>query len=453
MITRYLNDLFKDMCSYNYINKMNSVKMRNHKDGIQLNDAVKYRFLYSKKDMTKERAISLINYKKNSDFKRQSIESKENNIPIDAYSNVFNKISKFFNSFNKNNSQIRGISIDGVYNNDHYMNEMLNMGFFDLLEGIPIDIQSFGKENKNNEIRCAISYIKKHINVFKNNIIIADRAYFSYDFLNFLIKNDIKFIIRAKWDAKSLDSSVRLKCNAKNYDSILNVRKNAKIVKYTNTIQKKIFASNTKKNIKTYNIQIKNNCTIVTNLLDEKTYTDDKILELYKSRWNIEVFFKYIKSNYKFQHMKEKSNVNCQKMYICELIITYIAKLIEKYYIDKHQIDKKQKDVSYKINYSNLINGIFDSIIWEVLDGTLTNEQLDKFCKSYIKIIQNKTNRSFPRTSKTPFSKWYVKGYSNLTQYVKVIEAILNNKVNELNKNLKIIAKSIVSINNKKVNE
>jgi hypothetical protein len=431
---------------------MNPVKMRNRKKGIQLKDSIKFRLLYSKNDMTKERIVSMLNNRNNSNFARQSIESKENNIPIDAYSNVFNKISKFFNSFNNIDSQIRRISIDGVYNNDIHMNEILNMGFFDSLTGIPIDLQSFGKENKNNEIRCAVSYIKKHIKVFKNNIIVADRAYFSYDFLNFLIKNDIKFIIRAKWDAKNLDSSVKLNRNAKNYNDILNVRKNTKTIKYTNTTQKKIYASNTKKEIKTYTIQIKNNCTLVTNLLDEETYTDDKILEFYKSRWDIEVFFKYIKSNYKFQHMKEKSKINCQKMYICELIITYIAKLIEKYYMDKHPIDKKLQNVSYKINYSNLINGIFDSIIWEMLDGTLTDELLDKFCKSYIKISQNKTNRSFPRTSKTPFSKWYIKGYSNLTKYMKVIEAILNNKVNELNKNLKTIAKNIISINSKKVN-
>lgn len=452
MITNYLNNLFNDMCDYDYINKMNSIRMRNHKNGIQLNDAIKYRFLYSKKDMTKEGATSLINYKKNSKFTRQAIESKEDNIPICAYSNVFSNISKFFNSFNKNDNQTKRTSIDGVYNNDPRMNEILNMGFFDLLEGVPIDIQSFGKENKNNEIRCAVSYIKKHINVFKNNIIIADRAYFSYDFLNFLISNDIKFIIRAKWDAKNLDSSVKLNRNAKTYDNILNVRKNAKVIKYTNTVQKKIYTSNTKKKIKTYTIQVKNDCTLVTNLLDGKTYTDAKILEFYKSRWDIEVFFKYIKRNYKFQHMKEKSKERCQKMYICELIITYIAKLIEKYYFDKHEVDKKLQNVSYKINYSNLINGIFDSIIWEMLDGTLNDELLDKFCESYIKIIQNKTNRSFPRTSKTPFSKWYVKGYSNLTKYMTVIEAILNDNVNELNKNLKTIAKNIVSINNKKVN-
>lgn len=52
------------------------------------------------------------------------------------------------------------------------------------------------------------------------------------------------------------------------------------------------------------------------------------------------------------------------------------------------------------------------------------------------------------RNSKTPFTKWYIKGYSNLTKYAK-IDAIINDTVNKLNKNLKSIAKNIISINGK----
>ena len=137
-------------------------------------------------------------------------------------------------------------------------------------------------------------------------------------------------------------------------------------------------------------------------------------------------------------------------MYLCELIITYIAKLIEKYYIDKHKIILSKKDTVYKINKSNLINGIFDVLLFEIFDKTLTKQTLDDFCKSYIKITQNKVNRHFPRTSKTPFTKWYVKGYSNQTKYLSIIDAIINNKVNELNKNLKTIAKLIISIDGTK---
>lgn len=66
--------------------------------------------------------------------------------------------------------------------------------------------------------------------------------------------------------------------------------------------------------------------------------------------------------------------------------------------------------------------------------------------KTSIHIIKNETGRSFPRHSKTPFTKWYVKGYSVATQMKKIIDAIINKKINTLNKNLKVIANRIISI-------
>ena len=140
-------------------------------------------------------------------------------------------------------------------------------------------------------------------------------------------------------------------------------------------------------------------------------------------------------------------------MCICEHIITYIAKFVEKYYTSKHLIKKKKKsNVYYKINKSNLIDGIFDSLLYKILNNQLTSKLLKKFCRSYIKINQNKKNRSFPRTSKTPFSKWHIKGYSNIIKYMRIIDAITNNTIDNLNKNLKMIAKRIISINNKTYN-
>ena len=47
-------------------------------------------------------------------------------------------------------------------------------------------------------------------------------------------------------------------------------------------------------------------------------------------RWDIEVFFKYIKNNFKFQHLNEKDqHDNYSKLYLAELIITHLAKIIQ----------------------------------------------------------------------------------------------------------------------------
>lgn len=78
------------------------------------------------------------------------------------------------------------------------MSDCLNLGLYDITNDLPIDIKCYGNKNKNKEVFVATDYIKNNINKFKDAIIVVDRAYFSYDFMDFLIKNNLKFIIRAK---------------------------------------------------------------------------------------------------------------------------------------------------------------------------------------------------------------------------------------------------------------
>ena len=441
-------DIFQSECNYVNINKNSKVKLRNRTDGIQLKDLFYYRFMYSKKDTTKESIISQINFNNNTNFTRQAYESKENNIPVSVYANIYNKICCYYNCYCNNENNFKLVAIDGTYNNNNKMKEVLNMGYYNITDEIPINIVSDGHRNKNQEVKLSTKFIKKNINLFKNKIIVADRAYFTYDHLDFLNKNNLKFIIRIKGEGDKLNKSNILKTNTPDYTKIMDLRNNTRVIKYNNILEKTIYASNSKKTNRTHKIEIKNNCNIITNLLDEVNYADEKIMELYKSRWDIEVFFKYIKYNFKFQHIKENQYKKFQKMYLCELIITYIAKIIEKDYMKKNNIITSKRNTK-KINKSNLIKGIFNVIIYNILDNKLSCNEFNKFTKSYIKINSNIKDRSFPRTSKTPFTKWYIKGYSNQTKYMKIIDAIINKSVNSLNKNLKTIAKLIISIDGK----
>lgn len=84
-------------------------------------------------------------------------------------------------------------------------------------------------------------------------------------------------------------------------------------------------------------------------------------------------------------------SINLLKGYTCEMILTYIVKLIEKYYINKYKNNKKD----IKINRSNLTKGVFEYLIYDILNDIIDDIKLDHFCKSYIKIINNKSNR-FP---------------------------------------------------------
>ena len=87
----------------------------------------------------------------------------------------------------------------------------------------------------------------------------------------------------------------------------------------------------------------------------------------------------------------------------------------------------------------------------KIIHGNLKKDKLDTYCKTYIKIIKNEIGRSFPRTAKTPFCKWYVKGYSIVSQMSKLLSAVLSGDIDKLNKNLKLIAKRITSVDGKNI--
>lgn len=126
-----------------------------------------------------------------------------------------------------------------------------------------------------------------------------------------MLDNNISFIIRCKGNANYLTNK---KCS-KN-DLVNEIKNKVKIHKFSDTIQKTVFlrAKNGNPTNK-YVIEINNDCNIVTNLT---TFNVDEILNAYKSRWDIETYFKYIKTNFKIQHTKEKSkkDINIKKIYL-----------------------------------------------------------------------------------------------------------------------------------------
>jgi hypothetical protein len=440
-----LNNVFRYICSYNNINK-DKKNIRNFKNGIKLCDAIFYKFLYTDKYTTKDSITSKINLANNNTFSRQAYNNKENNIPLNMYSQLFEHLVAFINKhFKLNKLDEIIIAVDGTNTNDNEHNIILNMGYYDVTNDLPIDITFNGAENRNKEVQCFKEYILANKEKFNNSIVVCDRLYFTYDLLSFLNDNKIKFITRIKGEGIYLDKKEPKKTD-KNYQLIKKLKKEVKIYRYDNIITKVSYDTTNKRTKKFHKICFNNECALVTNLIGEDKYTKDDILNIYRSRWTIETFFKFLKKNFKCQHQIEKFNEETyQKMYYCELIISLICEIIIKLFMTTF---KKIYDSKYKVsvNKSNIIKGIYDTLIYDLLKGELTKDKLELFIKSYIKVTINEKNRTFPRISKTPFSKWYIKAYSNDNKLTTIIRAHKEGKINELNKNLKMLYNRIISI-------
>lgn len=467
-----LKNIFNKYLCYDEVNKFSDKMLRNNKNGIDIKDIVIYRLKYTNISNTKQEIVSQINCLNTKNISRQAYDKKDNNIPIKFYINILNEINMisnntFYNNISSNNIQTENLqyndsliedlkmySVDGIYGNDKNRNTVLNLGLYDNINDIPIDIKFCGTENRNKEVKVFIEYIKENMHIFKNCIIVADRLYFNYSLLNFLNENKLKYIIRVKGSGSNLEKNAIINKHLKNFDQINSIKNNVRLVKFKDTINKTIYNGRSKKRaINKKSIEVRNDCILVTNLPINEKYTDEKILENYRSRWSIEVFFKLIKNNFKFQNMNEKNIDQYKKMHICELIMIHIANILETYFWKtkkkKYTINKKNKkkvQCTCKINKSNLIRGINDSFLYDLIYSKINKCKVNNFINNYIVIIKNEINRSFPRNSKTPFTKWYIKGYSELTKYSKIINSIKNGTIDQLNKNLKMIANKIVSI-------
>jgi hypothetical protein len=196
-----INNIISRIFDIKSINKYSTKKLRYKTDGISLIDAVYYRFACSQNEVTKQSIASDINLKSNTSFSRQAFEKKESSIPVKTYQLFIflsKKFVKLYNTFTNATKINRIVGVDGTnnLNKDHQI--YLNMGIYDISNGIPIDISFFGHENRNKEVSAFIDIIKADKKKFKKTIFVCDRLYFNYELLYFLCSNNFKFIIRSK---------------------------------------------------------------------------------------------------------------------------------------------------------------------------------------------------------------------------------------------------------------
>ena len=293
-----LNNIFGNIINYNSINK-DKIYILNQ--GYERSGRVKNKFYAG------------------TSFTRRAFDSKNKNIILSTFIKLHSEILKLANNIFKNpeNEKIL-LAVDGTNNRNNNHQVMLNMGYFDITNDIHVFIDIHGAENRNKEVSTLMDTIKKHPDRFQNVILIGDRGYFTYKLMTFLIEHKIGFVIRARGIAAKLDLSNKLAKNTPDYETIKKLRESVRVIKYIKAIDKNVYASNGK-NIKArkHLVKLNNDCVLITNLTDKAEFPKEKIMEIYRSRWDIETFFGFIKNNCKFQNMPIDYNYDIyQKMCI-----------------------------------------------------------------------------------------------------------------------------------------
>jgi hypothetical protein len=451
--SKQLNNIFKDVNKSisDLIFKTNKKYSRNNK--LTFNDAVLYLFNYCFINKTKLNIVSNLNFNNDIQVHPSNYQKKEAKIPLSFYEDLFNNIQSLFyqkysiNDLNKN----RVVSVDGTYNNTNLKNNgsletSLNMGYYDFTNAIPVNIKFKGFEKKNREIKSFIDDIEKKKISTNNVIFVFDRAYDSYDLFNYMDRNNYKYVCRIKKSCLYLDKDK----NKDKIDKKKNKIENEK-VRFILSDHKYSLTVKTKKN-KQSTIEKICKCYLITNL-NTNEYNDEKIKKIYLNRWSVESFFKLLKSNYRFSNLNNHSGVNTETQYHKQnfiiLIQYYIVRIIDIIYttnmndLNNHELKKKNKHkYVIKHNNKNMILGI-ETILKQIIDGCINSDNLYKYSTYYIKKINIQIEVYKPRICKNPSYKWYLKSYAEYYKYNVVIEAIINNKVDDLNKNLKLLASEI----------
>jgi len=473
-VTNKLNNIFFNLETKIRKDVEKSLNIKTIKRDIDFINILLYKFKYSSLNTTKESIVNSYNYNNNTKFSQQSFEKKERKIPIHFYNKLFYDVCSLYKSLaNIDSKKPILFSSDGTFNNINSLNKKdnletaLNMGFYDITNDIPLDLNIEGIKNKNNELKLLKKYLDSS-NIPLNSILILDRAYCSYEFIDFLVKTNYKFIIRFRNNCKNFDKiknvndvrilkyvdEVKNTVPYNKYKSYINKKKETLIKKNKNKKQQKIeILDDSKYNtvFKNASITMNYEYTLVTNL-NVNDYKDEKIKDLYKQRWNIEIFFKLLKYNFKFEHLiehnKNEDYEQYKKLYLVNLTIIYLSKIIEKTYFNNNNIKKDFKEYKnnkvieyvYRPNRSNIIKGIYDILVC-LFNSKFTQENLINFCDCHVKYKYIKLGEHKERKLKMPFLKWYVKGHSNRSLMYKFIEVLIFNNIEILNKNTKVLYK------------
>ena len=157
---------------------------------------------------TKQKTTNDFNMDNNNEISRISFYDKENKISLSIYTKLCTEIRNLYIELVNNPTLI--ILGDGTYTNTNVQNKKgvletsLNLGLFDATNDVPYALTFEGEEKKNNELGCFKSYILKN-NIDKNVIFVLDRAYCSYEFIDFLINNNYRFVIRFRNNCKNFN--------------------------------------------------------------------------------------------------------------------------------------------------------------------------------------------------------------------------------------------------------
>jgi len=224
----------------------------------------------------------------------------------------------------------------------------------------------------------------------KNDLIIYDRGYPSYDFMYEHIKSEVNFVIRATTT------------HSKAVISFVSSGKKSLVVemfpKEGHCFKDKQYNKTTSIKVRLVRVNLPNGEieVLMTSLLDSQKYPSKMFKELYFLRWGIETYYDELKNKIKLEYFTGYSKISVLQDFFCAVFISNLQSTIVNDLQEELAVKNQNTKLDYKIN-TNLTYGFLKNRVLELLfnEGALEDVFLELqtlFLKNTVPIRPDRSN-------------------------------------------------------------
>jgi hypothetical protein len=256
---------------------------------------------------------------------------------------------------------------------------------YDVLNGITLDavLDNLNKGERELALRHAHKWKE-------GDLIIYDRGYPSYDFINEHIKLNVECLIRTTVTY----SSIVIAFVAGGKKSIITEIYPGK----NQPLKDKEYDKNSSLKLRLIRIDLPGGEieVLITTLLDSKKYPAKMFKELYFLRWGVETFYNELKNKLKVEYFTGYSQVSIQQDFFCAIFISNIQSVMVNDLKEELSAQNQGKQYDYKVN-ANLSYGFLKNRILELLYkqaplDKIFHELQTLFLKHTVPVRNNRTN-------------------------------------------------------------
>ena len=224
-----------------------------------------------------------------------------------------------------------------------------------------------------------------------NDLIIYDRGYPSYDFINTHLTKSIDYLMRVKVSFSGVTKSF-IASNKRSQIVEIYPGKNV-------DISDKQYDKNTPIKVRLLRVDLPCGETelLITSLLHNKKYPNKTFKELYFKRWGVETYYDELKNKLKVEYFSGYSNQSILQDFNAAIFISNVQTLIVSDLEDEIKEQTKNRKIAYKVNtnlsYGFLKNKMITLFFSNTEMEDIVNQLKILFKQELVPIRPNRSNK------------------------------------------------------------